>query len=498
MLVNNFMHNLGTNLQKVDKLQTQLANNSKFAHISDDPISVIYGRNARYNLHLLEHYNSNLDTGTTWLTKAEDGLMSLSGTLGDAYTECIDSATDSKTAEDRQATAELRGQLKEHMLDALNSALGDRFVFGAYNTTGLSTSSEDVIPPFTVGQAEHLTYKGVDLASADADDRTQFMRDLLRDNLGMTEDFSFNDDWHLTFKGTDIISASDADIDQLITDNGWTDSDVAPFTIATVGTQQHLMLNGTDDFSAMTDVQKMAYLGTKINASLAGTPLSVDPDLHLQFTGTDMTAASEQDWKQIMSNTDPAYVAALGADFGTVAREHLKFNDIDLVTFSRYNPLTAKYDVPLSQAEKDALASGVLTLEMGPGIYMDVTLNGVEIALFDKDGNNIYNLLDDFYNAMMDDTNTAEDIAEFVKPLQDARDHILALTARTGGRANRIEMLVSRYEQDYLNYTQMKSDAEDADEAELIMMYEMARMVYEASLKTGASIMQMSLLDFLS
>jgi flagellar hook-associated protein 3 FlgL len=98
----------------------------------------------------------------------------------------------------------------------------------------------------------------------------------------------------------------------------------------------------------------------------------------------------------------------------------------------------------------------------------------------------------------MDDTNTAVDIDKFNKPLQDAREHILALTARTGGRANRIEMLTSRYSQDYLNYTQMKSDAEDADEAELIMLYEMARMVYEASLKTGANIMQMSLLDFLS
>jgi flagellar hook-associated protein 3 FlgL len=265
---------------------------------------------------LLEHYNTNLDYGSAWLTKAEDGLMSLSSALSDAYTNCIDSATDAKTSEDRKATAQLIGQVRDNLLDALNGAFGDRFVFGAYNTTGMSDSASAVVPPFTVNGDNHLTFNGVDLVDATADERKALMKD-------------------------------------------------------------------------------------------------------------------------------------------------------------------------------------VLSLEMGPGINMAITLNGVEVAVFDNEGNNIYNILDDFYNAMCDENSTAEDIAEFVKPLQDAREHILALTAQTGGRMNRVEMLSSRYEQDYINYTQMKSDAEDADEAELIMMYEMARMVYEASLQTGANIMQMSLLDFL-
>jgi flagellar hook-associated protein 3 FlgL len=43
----------------------------------------------------------------------------------------------------------------------------------------------------------------------------------------------------------------------------------------------------------------------------------------------------------------------------------------------------------------------------------------------------------------------------------------------------------------------MKSDAEDADEAELIMRYKMAETVYKAALSTGASIIQPTLMDFL-
>jgi flagellin-like hook-associated protein FlgL len=320
----------------------------------------------------------------------------------------------------------------------------------------------------------------------------------------MPDDFSFNDDWHLTFRGTDIIAASVADIDQLITDNALTDSDVWPFTISTVGSEQHLMWGASDfsdAFNRQVFLSASIITGSVGTSGITGTPFFVDPtNLHLSFDGIDLTAASDLEWKQLVSDIDPidlSNIISKSSNFSTVTANHLKFNDIDLVTLSRYNSLTGKYDMPLLPTEKDALSSDVLSFEMGPGINMDVTLNGIEIALFDKDGNNIYNLLDSFYNAMMDDTNTAEDIAEFIKPLQDAQAHILALTARTGGRANRIEMLTARYSQDYLNYTQMKSDAEDADEAELMMMYEMARMVYEASLKTGANIMQMSLLDFL-
>jgi flagellin-like hook-associated protein FlgL len=489
MLINNFMHNLSNNLQKVDKLQTQLANNSKFAHISDDPIGVLYGRNARYNLHLLEHYNTNLDYGSSWLEAAETGAMSLSGTLADAYNACIDSATDAKTSEDRLATGQLIGQLRDNLLDALNSAFGDRFVFGAYNTTGMPDGNAAVTPPFTVGEADHVSYKGVDLVNANEREKTEFMKDVLLSSAGLSGNsrFSINDSWHLTFDGYDLVTAEPDVLYNLFRD--LSGSDVGPsFMLDDSLGENHLKL-GTVDFSdaATTDDQKLEALQTLFETDLP-TNFSVNSDLHLEFTPAggapvDLAEASESEWKSTMLDIDPTTATALGTDFSTVKASHLKFNGVDLVT--------------ATETERNTLMQDVLTLDMGPGIDMAITLNGVEVAIFDKDGNNIYNLLDDFYNAMCNENNTAEDIAEFIKPLQDAQEHILALTAQTGGRMNRIEMLSSRYEQDYINYTQMKSDAEDADEAELIMLYEMARMVYEASLKTGANIMQMSLLDFL-
>ncbi|NLB29413.1 MAG: hypothetical protein GX823_04190, partial [Clostridiales bacterium] len=91
----------------------------------------------------------------------------------------------------------------------------------------------------------------------------------------------------------------------------------------------------------------------------------------------------------------------------------------------------------------------------------------------------------------------AEDINVFISDLQKAQDHVLSLSAEIGGRKNRLEILESRYGQDELNYTQMLSDAEDADLADAIMRFSMAETVYNASLSAGAYIIRPTLMDFL-
>ena len=49
-----------------------------------------------------------------------------------------------------------------------------------------------------------------------------------------------------------------------------------------------------------------------------------------------------------------------------------------------------------------------------------------------------------------------------------------------------------------LNYTEMKSNIEDVDAAEIIMQYKMAQFTYLAALQTGNSIIQPSLVDYLN
>ena len=173
----------------------------------------------------------------------------------------------------------------------------------------------------------------------------------------------------------------------------------------------------------------------------------------------------------------------------------LTYNDIDIA-----NPAT-----PADAAALAAIVGDEVNLDMGAGIRMDVSMNGVGVMNFTQPSTppvdwNIYNMLDELARTM----NTAvpgdeivSKIQAFIKPLQDAQSHVLALTAELGGKANRLDLMASRYEQDTINYTQMMSDAEDADQAEVIMRFKMAEAVYQAALATGSYVIQPTLMDFL-
>lgn len=66
-----------------------------------------------------------------------------------------------------------------------------------------------------------------------------------------------------------------------------------------------------------------------------------------------------------------------------------------------------------------------------------------------------------------------------------------------GVKTNRLELTVSRINEDTVNMTGLLAKNEDVDMAEAIMNLKMQESVYQASLSTGARIIQPTLIDFL-
>lgn len=135
----------------------------------------------------------------------------------------------------------------------------------------------------------------------------------------------------------------------------------------------------------------------------------------------------------------------------------------------------------------------VISYEIGFGIDMPVSISGVK--LMGVDNNNLYEQMKNFYN--MANSPNLEDLQPFVGIFQDLQRNTISIQAEIGGRQNRLELMGSRFEQDILNYTQMKSDVEDIDQAETIMNFSMAEAVYRAALGVGGRILQPTLMDFL-
>jgi len=153
------------------------------------------------------------------------------------------------------------------------------------------------------------------------------------------------------------------------------------------------------------------------------------------------------------------------------------------------------------------LKSDVLTFDVGPAINMPVTMNGIDVVFYitvDEETKqpvmrNTFSALSNIYDAIngTDGEIGTDKLTLMIKTAQDAQNHLLTRTAEIGGRQRRLELLEARYAQDALNYEGMRSDAEDADMAEVIMFLKMAETVYQASLSAGARIIQPTLMDFL-
>jgi flagellar hook-associated protein 3 FlgL len=81
--------------------------------------------------------------------------------------------------------------------------------------------------------------------------------------------------------------------------------------------------------------------------------------------------------------------------------------------------------------------------------------------------------------------------------LSNQASNINAVRAEIGVKSNRADLTINRILDDTLNLEGLLSKNEDADMAEVIMNIKMSENVYQASLSTGARIIQPSLIDFL-
>ncbi|MCL2221137.1 MAG: hypothetical protein FWC20_02425 [Oscillospiraceae bacterium] len=171
--------------------------------------------------------------------------------------------------------------------------------------------------------------------------------------------------------------------------------------------------------------------------------------------------------------------------------------------------------------ELSFLRGNIIEFEVGPGIMMPVTMNGIDLVMFrtqdpfDADDpnqpvmRNVFSMLTDVYNGLTGNWINPNDPSDGPRPIrtdemtlligqiQDAQNHLLARTAEVGGRQRRLELIDARFDADWLNYREMQSNAEDADIAEVIMNLRMAETVYQAALSAGARIIQPTLMDFL-
>lgn len=134
-----------------------------------------------------------------------------------------------------------------------------------------------------------------------------------------------------------------------------------------------------------------------------------------------------------------------------------------------------------------------IELQVGNAHTMAISATGTE--LLGRGSDNIYAVLENLHKALL--SGDQDEVRTSLDKLQGSQSRVLSLSAKIGAKIQRLDTLTKRYEENVVNYTQMRSDAEDVDLAEAIMNFASSQSVYNAALAAGSKVIQTSLIDFL-
>jgi flagellar hook-associated protein 3 len=228
--------------------------------------------------------------------------------------------------------------------------------------------------------------------------------------------------------------------------------------------------------AAIAAVQKLASVADETGATALYTSLTA------AIAATQTAALEASD------------AAALVTDDVTAAAAQAKTEALETAITDLQSLLGGYSALSAASAGLDRQSEDVLSFLVGPSQTMEVSVPGTDLMGRGKE--NLYVILSGLHQALSNGAD-ADEINDYIKKLQDRQDSSLALEAKLGAQMHGIDMMLARYTKNIKNYTQMKSDAEDADLAEVITNYTTAQTVYNAALAAGSKIIQTSLLDFL-
>jgi flagellar hook-associated protein 3 FlgL len=135
---------------------------------------------------------------------------------------------------------------------------------------------------------------------------------------------------------------------------------------------------------------------------------------------------------------------------------------------------------------------GSINYEIEKGVSVGVNQNGNDVF---KNPTDVFSVLINLRDHLLAGDYSA--VSQDTSNINDAMDMITSALMNVGAKTNRLETTQDRLEQSKLNLTELKSNVEEVDMAEVIVKLKTEETVYQAALATGASIMRKSLIDYL-
>lgn len=134
MISENVYRNAGMHLEKMEKLQNQLASGRAITKPSDDPTAVNQSMLIRGTLTDQQQYIRNIDQANTWLDTADQTIGTAQVVMHRALELAVQGANGTNPLEAQKAIAKEIRQLKEEMRGIGNTQLAGRYLFNGSQT----------------------------------------------------------------------------------------------------------------------------------------------------------------------------------------------------------------------------------------------------------------------------------------------------------------------------------------------------------------------------
>lgn len=127
---------IGKNRSEMSELQTQAASQKRVNKPSDDPVGTAKLLSSRTETRSIDQYVKNLNVAQEFLNFTDQSLDELTQVYMRAKELALSQANDPSAGDlTRKAVAQEVKQLYNQALQIANRKLGNRFIFGGYNTT---------------------------------------------------------------------------------------------------------------------------------------------------------------------------------------------------------------------------------------------------------------------------------------------------------------------------------------------------------------------------
>lgn len=114
-----------------------VATGKRINDLSDDPVGLAGALEIKSNIANIKQIERNINMGKSWLIASEGALTNVQNLIGDTQALCVEMASATKSAANRQAAASEVQNVRDEIISLANTAVNGRYIFAGSDTDTL-------------------------------------------------------------------------------------------------------------------------------------------------------------------------------------------------------------------------------------------------------------------------------------------------------------------------------------------------------------------------